>query len=90
MADFALNEQTPMMNPEGNQEEGTRYILKHHKVTAKAFTDSYKYYLVEKKMEGIIEDAQDIIIKKDPKAKEYIESKMKPGLTPSEPKLNLR
>ncbi|MBF5026904.1 DUF4296 domain-containing protein [Planobacterium oryzisoli] len=76
IADFALNDQMSYLNPEGNLELQSRYILKEHKVSAKTFAESYKYYIASpRKLESIMDQAQEIIKKKDPKAEAYINKK---------------
>jgi hypothetical protein len=77
LADFALNDQTSTYNPSGNLEIGTRYILKKYKVTPEDFSNSYKYYIVEKKITNIVNLSQDIIKEKHPEAGVYIENKEK-------------
>lgn len=78
IAEFALNEQMGAINPSGNMETNTIYILKKHGVTGKQFSDSYKFYLASpSKIENIYDDAQDIIKEKDPEAEKFIEKKLK-------------
>lgn len=78
IAEFALNEQMGSINPNGNMETNTIYILKQHGVTGKQFSDSYKFYLASpSKLEMIYDDAQDIIKQKDPEAEKFIEKKLK-------------
>ena len=77
LAEMAVNDQTLIINPKGNIESGTRFILDQKKVKAKDFVDSYQYYSVSGKMEAILEDAEEIILEKDPKAEQYIMKKLK-------------
>lgn len=77
LVDFAINDQMSYLNSAGNMETGTRYILNKHKVEAKAFYESYNYYIAQpRKMERILSNAQDLLEDQDPKAKEYIEKKL--------------
>lgn len=77
IADFALGDQLNFLNQSGNLEVQTRYILKQHEVTAKQFTDSYKYYLTAPRtLENIYEDAQEIILEKDPEGEKFINKKL--------------
>jgi hypothetical protein len=57
-----------------------RYILKTHHVKPDDFVESYKYYVVEQKMNDIADEAQKIILKKDPKADQYVKDKLKKNL----------
>lgn len=78
IAEFALNEQMGAINPNGNMETNTIYILKQYGVTGKQFSDSYKFYLASpSKLDDIYDDAQDIIKEKDPEAEKFIEKKLK-------------
>lgn len=77
VADFALADQMSFAAPTANMEIQTRYILKQHKIMAKDFQESYSYYAGTNKLEKIFNDAQDIVVEKDPKAKDYITKKLK-------------
>ncbi|GAA5092840.1 hypothetical protein GCM10023210_22380 [Chryseobacterium ginsengisoli] len=77
MADLAINDQATFMYPNSNLEAGTRYILKTHNVKSNDFVESFKYYVVKDKMNGIAEDAQKILLEKDPKADKYVKDKLK-------------
>lgn len=77
IADLMLNEQATFMYQNKNLEAGTRFILKSHHVKSDDFVESFKYYTIKEKMEGITSDAQEILMKKDPKAEQYIKDKMK-------------
>ena len=77
MADLAINDQVTNTFQGKNLESGTRYILKTHNVKADDFTESYKYYVATGKMNKIVDDAQEILLEKDPKAKGFVESKYK-------------
>jgi len=78
MADLAINDQVTNTYQGKNLESGTRYILINHKVKADDFVESYKYYVAKGKMNKIVDDAQEILLEKDPKAKGFVESKSKP------------
>ena len=73
IAEMSLNEESIQINPTGNLEAGTRFILKQHKIQAEDFNESYKYYAVSKKLEPILNEAQEIIKKKHPEAEKFIE-----------------
>ena len=77
LADFALTEQAESLSPAINMDNSTRYILQKYKIKGQDYVDSYKYYTATGEMPGIIEDAQDIVLNKDPAAKIYIEKKIK-------------
>lgn len=72
IADLAINDQVTYLYPETNLESGTRFILKNHQVKTEDFVTSYRYYIVKQKMTGIVEDAQKIILEKDPKSEKTI------------------
>jgi hypothetical protein len=77
LADMAINDQATFMFQNKNLEAGTRYVLKQHNVKSGDFVESFRYYVVKKKMNGIAEDAQKILLEKDPKADKYIKDKLK-------------
>ena len=77
VADFALADQMSFAAPNVNIEAETRFILKRHKIKAKDFQESYTYYTGTNKLDKIFSDAQDIIVEKDPKAKDFIKNKLK-------------
>lgn len=79
MADLAINDQVTTTFQGKNLESGTRYILKTHGVKADDFIESYKYYVVKGKMSQIVDDAKEILLEKDPKAKGFVEGKSKPN-----------
>ncbi|CAD7804490.1 hypothetical protein CHRY9390_01231 [Chryseobacterium aquaeductus] len=81
MADLAINDQVTNTFQDKNLESGTRYILKSHNVKADDFVESYKYYVATGKMSKIVDNAQEILLEKDPKAKGFVESKSKPDTT---------
>ena len=76
LADLALNDQLTYFNPSGNIEAGTRYILQKRNIKGKDFVDSYQYYILDKSINGIYQDAQDIIIENNPNSKKYILDKL--------------
>ncbi|AZB02333.1 DUF4296 domain-containing protein [Chryseobacterium joostei] len=84
LVDLTINDQAIFMYQDKNMEAGTRFVLKAHNVKPDDFTESFKYYVIKEEMEGIANDAQEILLKKDPKAKKYIEDKKKQngGLMP--------
>jgi hypothetical protein len=45
-----------------------------HNVKPNDFVESFKYYVIKEKMEGISNDAQRFI-EKDPKAEQYVKDK---------------
>ncbi|AZA81618.1 DUF4296 domain-containing protein [Chryseobacterium lactis] len=75
IADLMLNEQATFMYQNKNMEAGTRFILKSHHVKPDDFVESFKYYIIKEKMEGITNDAQAILLKKDSKAAKYVKDK---------------
>ncbi|EJL73288.1 DUF4296 domain-containing protein [Chryseobacterium populi] len=77
LADLAINDQATFMYPNSNLEAGTRFVLKIHHVKSEDFVESFKYYVVKEKMNDIAEDAQKILLKKDPKADQYVKDKLK-------------
>ncbi len=79
MADLAVNDQITTTFQGKNLESGTRYILKNHHVKADDFVESYKYYVATGKMNKIVENAQEILLEKDPKAKGFVKSKSAPN-----------
>jgi len=79
IAEFAINDQISILNQNGNIEVNSKYILNQHKVTGTAFTESYSYYLSKPNtLRKIFNNAQEILEKKDPAAKEYIKKKNNP------------
>ena len=76
IADLALNDQVTFMYQGKNVESGTRFILKSHNVKPEDFVENYKYYVISKKMNDIVDNAQKIILEKDPKADKYLKKKL--------------
>lgn len=77
IADLAINGETLTVNPSANMESGTRYLLKKNKISANDFAESYKYYAITKKLDGILEDAQELIKERHPEAEKFIEKELK-------------
>ena len=77
LAEFAMNEQLTVIEQNINLDNATRYTLQQKKIKGNDFVESYKYYTASGEIEQILNDAQDIIINKDPAAKIYIEKKLK-------------
>ena len=77
IADLAINDQAVFTYQDKNLEAGTRFVLKSHHVKPDDFAESFKYYVIKEKMEGIATHAQEILLKKDPKAEQYIKKKAK-------------
>lgn len=77
MAEMAINDQVSFMYQGKNLESGTRFILKNYNIKADDFVESYKYYVVNQKMKDIVEDAQKILLEKDPKAEKHVKDKLK-------------
>lgn len=77
IADLAINDQAIYVYPDKNMEAGTRAVLKSHKVKSDDFVESFKYYVIKEEMDGIANDAQEILLKKDPKADKYVKDKLK-------------
>lgn len=76
VVEFALNEQVNNFIPGTDMENATRLVLKKNKIKAQDFNDSYKYYAATGDLEKILNDAQEIILEKDPKAKKFIEKNL--------------
>ena len=84
IADLSINDQAIFVYPEKNMEAGTRAVLKSHKIKPDDFVGSFKYYVIKEEMDGIANDAQEILLKKDPKADKYVKDKLKQnGVVPS-------
>lgn len=77
LADFAVNEQLTIIDQNINLDNATRYTLQQKKINGTDFVESYKYYTASGEIEQILNDAQDIILNKNPAAKIYIEKKLK-------------
>ena len=85
IADFAINEQQYAIGTNINSENATRFILKKYKIKGELFTKSYEYYMTKPDViKEILDDAQKIIVAKDPKAEAFINKKLKdnPGIPP--------
>ena len=77
MAEFAMNEQLNMVVENINLDNATRYTLQQKKIKGNDFVESYKYYTASGEIAKITDQAQEIVLNKDPKAKIYIEKKLK-------------
>lgn len=78
IADFAIYDQAYSVNSNVNMELAARFVLKKNKITARAYNDSYKYYLSNPSdIDEIYADAKEILLKKDPKLQDYIDKKKK-------------
>lgn len=77
VADLVMNDQVNFMYQNRNMEAGTRFILKSHNIKPDDFVESFKYYVIKEEMEGIANEAQQILLKKDPKADKYVKDKLK-------------
>lgn len=74
IADFAIYDQSYTVNPTSNLEITSRYVLKKHKITAKDYRESYKYYISRpNQLDKILKNAKEIILDKDPKLEGYME-----------------
>lgn len=86
VAEFAIADQMTMLQQPGSPDKQAKFILQSRGVTAKDFSDSYKYYVSSPKdLEDIYNDAQDIIKERHPDAEKFIESKLKTNGTPQMP-----
>ena len=88
IADFAINEQMSIINPNGDSEASTLYLFQKYKVSAKHFSDSQTYYMTyPNKMEKIYEKSQEILLEKYPALKDNILKKIEsePAVVPIKP-----
>ncbi|KIA90022.1 DUF4296 domain-containing protein [Kaistella jeonii] len=77
VAEFAMNDQINTYVPGSNLENATRMALKQRNIKSADFIQSYKYYIATGELEKIMNDAQEIILTKDPSARDYIDKKLK-------------
>lgn len=77
IAEFAMNDQVSTVVSTANIEDATRITLKQKNIKATDFVESYKYYIATGDLEKILNNAQEIVLEKDPAAKKYIEKKLK-------------
>ena len=77
LAEFAMNEQLTVVEQSLNLDNATRYTLQQKKIKGNDFVESYKFYTASGDIEKIIENAQEIVLTKDPASKIYIEKKLK-------------
>ncbi|MGV4414838.1 DUF4296 domain-containing protein [Chryseobacterium sp. T1] len=86
IAEFAIADQSFVIDANITQQESSRFILKKFKIKGQTFTDSYQYYLVESKLDDIFDKAQKVILTKDPKLEAYIKKKTQENLPKPEQK----
>lgn len=78
IADFAIYDQAFSVKPDANMELASKYVLKKNNTTAQIYKESYKFYLSDpSEMTHILREAQEIILKKDPKLQDSIIKKNK-------------
>ena len=77
LAEFAMDEQLTLIVENINLDNATRYTLQKNKIKGDDFVQSYKYYTATSEIEKILDNAQDIVLNKDPAAKIYIEKELK-------------
>lgn len=77
IADFAMNDQLNTYVPGTNIENATRVVLKQKNIKPNDFIESYKFYTAAGDLEKILDNAQEIILNKDPASRVYIEKKLK-------------
>ncbi|UOE37943.1 DUF4296 domain-containing protein [Chryseobacterium oryzae] len=90
IAEMAINDQIMFLYPGKSLESETRFILKSHNIKTADFVESYKYYVIKQEMRGIVEDAQEILKDKDPKAAEKIEKESEQIINKELPTLERR
>lgn len=90
IAEMAINDQIMFLYPGKSLESETRFILKSHNIRTADFVESYKYYVIKQEMRGIVEDAQEILKDKDPKAAEKIEKESEQIINKELPTLERR
>ena len=73
IAELAISDQLSIVDSGFNLNNQTIYVFQKAKVKPVDFSESYTYYVARGKMDQILDEAQKIIIKKDPKAKAYID-----------------
>lgn len=73
IAELAISDQLSIVDSGFNLNNQTIYVFQKAKVKPIDFSESYTYYVARGKMDQILDEAQKIIIKKDPKAKAYID-----------------
>lgn len=77
IAEFAMSDQLNSIAPKASSETQTRFILKEQHIKAKDFKDSYTFYTATNQLNDIFDNAEKIILKKDPKAEDYINKELK-------------
>ena len=82
IADFAVADQINNIKPQANLDAESLLILKKYQIKGDDFVNSYQYYISKpRKLESILDEAQNIVMKKKPGAKIYIEKKLKENKT---------
>lgn len=77
VAEFAMNDQIYIFVPGTDMANATRFALMKNNIKPEDFVESYKYYTATRDLENILNNAQKIILEKDPAARDYIEKKLK-------------
>jgi len=77
VAEITIQEELLRVTQNSNMENATRLVLQKYKVSAADFTASYKYHGSSRKLESILEESQEIIKKRHPKAEAFIEKELK-------------
>lgn len=77
IADLIIKENLSLIAPKVNMSDEVKFTLKKYKTNADVFSESYKYYIATGRIEKIYDKAEDLIFEKDPKAKKYIQDKLK-------------
>ncbi len=85
IAELSINDQANFVNPSGNLEAGTRFVLKKNEVKSEDFVASYEYYNIKKRTPKIIERAKKIVLEKNPEAEAFINKKLEGIPKPGEP-----
>lgn len=76
IAQFAINDQLNNYFPNTNMENATRTVLRENNSKGTDFAESFKYYTASGEIDEILNNAQKIILERDPKAKNYINQKI--------------
>lgn len=82
IADFAIADQIKNVQPKTNLDAESLLILKKYGIKGDDFVNSYQYYISKPRtLESILDEAQNIVMKKKPDAQIYIEKKLKENKT---------
>ena len=84
LVDFAIYDQAYHVTNTSDLESSSLFVLKKNKIKSKDFKESYQYYLTNgDDLEDIYDLAEENILKKDPKLKDFIKKKEKgnPSIT---------